>query len=102
MRLCEAASLSKARCSSLWQEPWGWRRGKIKLLSRRDRGKGEPGLGVRSGLRPYKESQGLEAGQGSVRRRAWLGSRGHWWEEQRDIKKRLLSQRAFKKKRAVK
>lgn len=74
----------------------------MKLLSRRERGKGEPGSGVRSGLRPCRESQGLEAGQGSVRRRAWLGFRGHWWEEQRNIKESLLSQRASKKKRAVK
>lgn len=32
VRLCEAASRSRARCSSLWQEPWGWGQ-KCTLLS---------------------------------------------------------------------
>lgn len=36
VRLCEAARRSRARCSSLWQEPWGWGQ-KSTLLSRCER-----------------------------------------------------------------
>lgn len=74
VRLCEAARRSRARCSSLWQEPWGWGREDKTAQQRRKKWEDKCWAQNETGAAGL---ECLEAGKDPVRWRQGLRLRGH-------------------------